>query len=85
MIMVGCKSVFLLTKIKKFFRENPAAFFGLGFLGLLLVSANLTIQGSSLLADTVAIYAYFSLVIGVFLQFIHLIWYERRQYKKDDG
>jgi len=74
-----------ILKIKKFFRENPVALCVLGFQGLLLVSAGLLIQGNSLLADSVATYAYFSLVLGVVLQFIYLVRHERRHNRRDEG
>jgi len=59
-----------LPRAKKYLRENPGALFIIGFQILLLVCAGLLIEGNSVLADELAVAAYFSLVIGVVLQLI---------------
>lgn len=83
--MVWAKSVLIFSKIKKFAIENPAALFILAFQALLLLTACLLVQGDSLLANTVATYAYFSLAIGVVIQFFYFVRHERRQNARDDG
>jgi hypothetical protein len=65
--MLFSKGHFLL-KVKKYFRENLGAPFVIGFQMLLLVCASLLIMDSSMLANEVAVYAYYLLVIGVVLQ-----------------
>ena len=68
-------------KIKRYFKENPGATFIVGFQALLLVCAGLLIQGNSLLAEGVAIVAYFLLVVGVVRQLIFFI----RHGKEEEG
>ena len=59
-----------VPRIKRYFKDNPGAPFIIGFQLLLLVCAGLLIQGNSVMANEVAVYAYFLLVIGVVLQLI---------------
>jgi len=63
----------LFSGFKKFLGENPGGLFVLAFQGLLLVSVGFLIQGNSSFANTVATFAYFSLVIGVVLQLIYFV------------
>jgi hypothetical protein len=56
------------VRAKRFFRENPAAVFVLGFQALLMTCAVLLVFGVSFLAEGIAVAAYFALVIGVILQ-----------------
>jgi len=73
-------------KIKQYFRDNPGAVFIIGFQLLLVVCAGLLIQGSSVMANEVATYAYFLLVVGVILQFIVYIMHrDDLDGKHDDG
>ncbi|MDW8045477.1 MAG: hypothetical protein RMJ31_06890 [Nitrososphaerota archaeon] len=64
-------------KIKRsrilYFRENPGAVFIIGFQILLIYAAGALINGETSLANEVAIYAYYSLVVGVVLQLIAFI------------
>lgn len=60
-------------RIERYFKGNPGATFIVGFQALLLVCAGLLISGNSLLAEGVAIVAYFLLVIGVVGQLISLV------------
>jgi len=60
-------------KIKKYFKDNPVAPFVIGFQLLLVVCAGLLIQGSLAIANEVAIYAYYLLVIGVVLQLFSFV------------
>lgn len=59
-----------VPRIKRYLKDNPGAPFIIGFQLLLLVCAGLLIQGNSVMANEVAVYAYFLLVIGVVLQLI---------------
>lgn len=71
-------------KIKKYLKDNPGAPFVIGFQLLLVVCAGLLIQGNSVMANEVAVYAYFSLVIGVVLQLIAYLRHEHVREKKSD-
>jgi hypothetical protein len=51
-----------------YFRENLGAPFIFGFMALLMICAGLLIQGNSGLANELAVYAYYLLLVGVFLQ-----------------
>jgi Gpi18-like mannosyltransferase len=59
-----------IHKLEEYLRENPGALFIIFFQILLIICAILLIQGKSTLADDIAVYAYYSLVIGVILQII---------------
>lgn len=71
-------------KIKKYFKDNPGAPLVIGFQLLLVLCAVLLIQGSSAIANKVAIYAYFLLVVGVALQLIGYIKHRRDAKEQDD-
>jgi len=60
-------------RIKRYIKGNLGAPFIIGFQLLLLVCAGLLIQGNSVMAGEVAIYAYCILVAGVVLQLISSI------------
>jgi len=66
-------------RIKRYFKENLGAPFVIFFQILLLVCASLLIQGNSVLANMVAIYAYYSLVGGVILQLISFMRYRKEK------
>jgi len=57
-----------LPKVKRYVRENLGGPFVIGFQALLLVAAGFLVVGNSGLANDVAVYAYYLLVIGVVLQ-----------------
>jgi len=63
------------------FRKNWGALFITGFQVLLLACAGLLIQGNSALANEVAVYAYYLLVVGVILQLVSYLKYG----KSEDG
>lgn len=63
----------LLIRVKRFLRENPGAFFVLSFQVLLVVCAVLSVFGFSSFAESVAVVAYFSLLVGVGLQLVCLV------------
>ncbi len=54
--------------MKRYLRENWGAPFIVGFMVLLLVCAGLLVGGNSNGAESLAVYAYYLLVIGVMLQ-----------------
>ena len=62
-----------VTRIVRYFRKNFGAPFVIIFQLLLLVCAVLLIRGYSNLANEVATYAYYSLVIGVVLQLVSFL------------
>lgn len=62
-----------ITPILRYFRQNLGAPFVIIFQLLLLACAALLIRGNSTLANEVAIYAYYSLVLGVLLQFVSFL------------
>lgn len=78
----------MLTKIRRikslgtrawfFLRENwGAPFVGAFILLLAIVAVSFSI-GLSSFADALAVFAYFSLVVGVVLQGASFLWYRRR-------
>jgi len=62
-----------VSQMVKYFRQNPGALFIIVFQLLLSACAILLIGGYSSLADDVAVYAYYSLVVGVLLQLVSFI------------
>ena len=57
-----------LPRIKRYLKDSPGALFILGFQLLLLICVGLLIQGNSVMASEVAVYAYYLLLAGVVLQ-----------------
>jgi hypothetical protein len=57
-----------LVWIKRYSKENWGAPFVLVFMGLLLAAAVCLVSGLEWWANEVAVYAYYSLVMGVVLQ-----------------
>jgi amino acid transporter len=66
-----------MAKIKSYVKENWGAPFIIAFMTLLLSSAISLSAGSAQLADTIAIYAFYALVIGVLLQLICFLKYRK--------
>ena len=62
-----------IPRIMRYFRQNMGAPFVIVFQILLLFCAALLIWGYSNLANEVAVYAYYSLVVGVVLQLVSFI------------
>jgi len=62
-----------ITKIVRYLRQNLGIPFIIVFQMLLLFCAFLLVRGYPNLANDVAIYAYYSLVIGVILQLVSFI------------
>jgi len=71
------------AKIKGYFRENWGAPFILGFMLLLIVAAASLSIGLGVLANEVAIYAYYALVAGVVLQLVCFLKYGERDGNKN--
>ena len=79
MIQIGFNKI--MIKVKGYVKENWGSPFILGFMLLLIAAAVSLSTGLSSLADTVAVYAYYALVAGVFLQFASFLKYRG---KSDD-
>ena len=67
----------LQTNAKGYVKENWGSPFVVGFIFLLLSVAVLLSVGSSYWAEEVAVYAYYSLVVGVILQLVCYLKYNR--------
>lgn len=72
-------------KTKKYFKDNPGAPFIIGFQLLLVICVGLLIQGSLAMANEVATYAYFLLVVGVVLQFIAYVRHRNNAEEEHDN
>lgn len=72
----------ILAKIRGYFRENWGAPFIIGFMLLLTVAAASLSIGLDFLANEVAIYAYYALVVGVVLQLVCFLKYGERSGNK---
>lgn len=71
------------VRIKTYCRENLGFPFVAGFEVLLVICASLLFQGNSGLANEIALYAYYSLIVGVFLQFLSFLTQKKRTKKTD--
>ena len=71
----------IMLKVKGYVKENWGSPFIVGFMLLLVAAAVSLSAGLSSLADTVAVYAYYALVAGVFLQLASFLKYRG----KSDG
>jgi len=65
----------IMLKLKDFVKENWGSPFIVGFMMLLLSAAVSLSAGLYSLANTVTIYSYYALVVGVFLQLAYLLKY----------
>lgn len=74
-----------LLKIVNYFRCNHNSLFIVGFQIFFLVSAVLLSVGNSFWAESVAIFAYFSLAIGIILQLISFIRNKEIEVEENDG
>ncbi|MGQ9597769.1 MAG: hypothetical protein ACUVUS_10490, partial [Thermoproteota archaeon] len=68
-----------IGRVKSYLEENWGAPFIVVFMMLLMVAALFLASGLEGLANEVAVYAYYSLVIGVVLQFICYLKYGSEQ------
>lgn len=64
--------------LKSYLRENWGAPFVIGFMLLLLICAGLLVGSRLDLANEVAIYAYYMLVVGVVLQLVSFLRYNKK-------
>ena len=71
------------VRVKGYVRENWGAPFKSGFMFLLIATAALMVTSSGSLANELAIYAYFALVVGVVLQLVCFLKYNKRNGKKN--
>lgn len=75
-----------LLRVNRYFRENLGAPFIIVFQGLLLVCAGLLVQGNAGLANELAVYAYYLLVVGVVLQLVSFVRHGKEaEQKGSDG
>ena len=65
----------IMLKVKGYVGENWGSPFIVGFMLFLVVAAVFLSAGFSSLADTVAVYAFYALVAGVFLQLASFLKY----------
>ena len=72
-------------KLKTYVKNNWGAPFVIGFILLLVVAAALLGTGLSVPAEVVGAFAYFSLAIGVILQFACYLRSEKKQVVKKNG
>jgi hypothetical protein len=79
MTQIGFNKIML--KVKGYVKENWGSPFIVGFMLLLIVAVVSLSASLSSLADTVAVYAYYALVAGVFLQLASFLKYRG---KSDD-
>jgi len=73
----------ILVRLRGYLRENWGAPFILGFMLLLMVAAGSLATGLELLANEVAIYAFYALVVGVVLQLVCFLKYGERSGNRD--
>ena len=72
-----------LLRIKGYVRENWGTPFILGFMLLLMVAAGSLAMGLDVLANEVAVYAYYALVAGVVLQLVCFVKFGEKGGNKD--
>jgi len=65
----------IMLKLKGYFKENWGSPFVVGFMLFLIAAAVSLYAGFSSLADNAAVYAYYALVAGVFLQLASFLKY----------
>jgi hypothetical protein len=68
----------ITVKVKGYVKENWGSPFIVGFMLLLLSAAVSLSAGLSSLADAVAVYAYYALVVGVVLQLVCFLKYRKK-------
>jgi heme/copper-type cytochrome/quinol oxidase subunit 4 len=71
------------SRIKRYFKENLGTPFITGFIIILLVAAVSVATGSGSLANELAVYAYYALVVGVVLQLVCFLKYNKRNGQTD--
>ncbi len=73
------------VRIKSYIRENWGAPFILGFMFLLIAAAFSLSVGLTVLGDEAAINAYYILVVGVVLQLVCFLKYNKNNGEKNNG
>jgi heme/copper-type cytochrome/quinol oxidase subunit 4 len=73
------------AKIKGYVKENWGAPFIIVFMVLLVIAAAVLSLGLSSLADEVAVYGYYALTVGVILQLVCFLKYNKRNSEKING
>lgn len=71
------------VRVKGYVKENWGAPFIVGFMLLLMVAAASLSAGLAGLANAVAVYAYYALVVGVVLQLVCFLRYNKRNGERD--
>ena len=71
------------ARVKGYVRENWGTPFIAGFMIILLVAAASMVTGSEALANELANYAYFALVVGVVLQLVCFLKYNKGNCEKN--
>jgi heme/copper-type cytochrome/quinol oxidase subunit 4 len=71
------------ARVKGYVRGNWGAPFVVGFMLLLMIAAASLSIGLAALADEVAVCAFFALVVGVILQLVYYLKYNRGNGEKD--
>jgi heme/copper-type cytochrome/quinol oxidase subunit 4 len=65
--------------VKEYVKENWGAPFIVGFMVLLMVAAVFLLMDFAVLANEVAVYAYYALVVGVVLQLVCFLKCRKRE------
>jgi hypothetical protein len=71
--------------LKSYFKENPGTPFILGFIILLVSAAVLLVAGKSDEANATAVYAFYSIVLGIIIQVVFIIREERKHFRSSRG
>jgi hypothetical protein len=71
------------ARVKGYVRENWGAPFIVGFMALLMVAAVSLLMDFVVLANGVAVAAYYALVVGVVLQLVCFLKYSKRDGEPD--
>lgn len=72
------------VRVKGYVRENWGAPFIMGFILLLIIAATSLSIGLVTLADEIAVYAYYALVVGVVGQLICCLKFNKRNGEKNN-
>jgi hypothetical protein len=83
--MVGDLAKKIAVRAKGYVRENWGAPFIVGFMLLLMIAATSLSVGLTTLADEVAVYAYYALVVGVIGQLVCYLKFNKRNGEKNYG
>ena len=68
----------ITVKLKGYVKENWGSLFIVGFMLLLVSSAVSLSEGLSSLADGIAVYAFYALIVGVILQLVCFIKFREK-------